>query len=58
MFNFVSGLICRTKQLLWKKITDARKATEKVVRAQASQYTSYRALNDQQNDKNKKLQKK
>ena len=58
MFNFVSGLICRTKQLLWKKITDARKATEKVVRAQASQEISYRALNNQQNGKNKNLKKK
>ena len=58
MFKFVSGLVCRTRQLLWKKIADARKATEKVVRAQASQDISYRALNDQQNGKNKKLQKK
>ena len=55
MFKFVSGLVCRTRQLLWKKIADARKATEKVVRAQASQDISYRALNDQQNGTNKKL---
>jgi len=58
MFKFVSGLVCRTRQLLWKKITDARKATEKVVRAQASQEISYRALNNQQNGKNKNLKKK
>ena len=58
MINFVAGLICRTKQLLWKKITDARKATEKVVRAQSSQEISYRALNNQQNGKNKNLKKK
>ena len=38
--------------------TDARKATEKVVRAQASQEISYRALNNQQNGKNKNLKKK
>ena len=46
MFKFVSGLVCRTRQLVWKKIADARKATEKVVRAQASE----------QKAKNKKLQ--
>ena len=49
MFKFVSGLVCRTSQLWWKKIADARKTTEKVVRAQASQEISYRALNNQQN---------
>ena len=40
------------------EIADAREATKEVVRAQASQDISYRALNDQQNGKNKKLQKK
>ena len=38
------------------EIADAREATEEVVRAQASQDISYRALNDQQNGTNKKLE--
>ena len=41
MFKFVSGLVCRTSQLWWKKIADARKTTEKVVRVQASQEISF-----------------
>ena len=37
------------------EIADAREATEEVVRAQASQDISYRALLDQLNDTNKKV---